>query len=73
MERQEMSYLNPESLSEEEAKRICAPDTAEDGRELAFAHSALESIRKKDARLGRPSKCTTGKSSNFNQDSQGPA
>jgi len=47
MERQEMCYLNPESLSEEEAKRIFAPDTAEDGRELAFAHAALESIRKK--------------------------
>jgi len=42
-----MSYLNPESLSEEEAKRIFASSTAGDGRELAFAHAALESIRKK--------------------------
>jgi hypothetical protein len=45
MELEKTAYLNPASLSEEEAKRIFAPNLTEDARELALAQAALESIR----------------------------
>jgi putative addiction module CopG family antidote len=46
MERDENSYLNPEPLTEEEAKRIYAPDPQADARELSMARAALRSVRK---------------------------
>jgi putative addiction module CopG family antidote len=45
MEREETSYLNPESLTAEEAARIYAPNPEEDARELAMARGALRSLR----------------------------
>jgi putative addiction module CopG family antidote len=45
MERDETSYLNPKPLTEEEAKRIYAPNPEEDARELAMGRAALRSIR----------------------------
>jgi len=45
MEREENAYLGPELLTETEAKRIYAPDSEQDEEEMAFATSALRSLR----------------------------
>jgi Arc/MetJ-type ribon-helix-helix transcriptional regulator len=46
MEREERSYLNPTPMSDHDAQRVYGPNGAEDARELAFAKSALRSLRK---------------------------
>ena len=46
MEREENSYLNPEPLTNQEARRIYAPNSEDDMRELAMTRAAMRSIRK---------------------------
>ena len=46
MERDEAPFLNPPPLTEEEARRIYAPDSLADRRELALARASLTAWRK---------------------------
>jgi putative addiction module CopG family antidote len=46
MQRDEASFLNPPPLTEQEARRIYAPNPQADKRELAFARASLKLLRK---------------------------
>jgi putative addiction module CopG family antidote len=46
MERDEVSFLNPSPLTEQEAHRMYAPADPSDKRELALARAALNALRK---------------------------
>src|SRR5437763_15691177 len=54
MEREENSYLNPPSLSPEQAAKIYAPNPDENARELATARGALRSVRSARRKRGMP-------------------